>query len=285
MRLKPSDDPRQAKTKLPVSFLVDFARRRGKEALVRPPSPSAPFDFVVVGAGSSGCVVANRLSADPGTRVLLLEAGPRDEYKWIHVPGGYGRMMFHPELNWRFETEADPGIAGRRNYWPRGKVLGGSSALNGLLWVRGQREDFERWESLGCRGWGWDGVLPHFRATESFDGGDPALRGREGEIGVEEGEPHELVDAFVAGAQECGIPRAADYNGAEQEGVAYFQINKRQGVRQSCSVAFLRPAEKRPNFAVETGARATRLLFEGARCVGVEYEQDGALHEAARRAR
>src|SRR5471032_1114333 len=246
-----------------------------------PPDPALEFDFIIVGAGSSGCVLANRLSASGRHRVLLLEAGPRDDYKWIHIPMGYSRTMFHPVLNWGFHTEPDPGIAGRKNYWPRGKVLGGSSAINGLLWVRGQIEDFRIWEQLGNQGWGWDDVLPHFKAMESYAGGDEALRGRTGEVGVEDGERHELVDAFLAGAMQSGIPRATDYNGEVQEGVAYFQINKRRGVRSSTSLAFLRPAENRPNLVIATGAQATRVAIENGRAGSLEFVQDG-LKKTAR---
>ena len=248
-----------------------------------PPDAASDFDFIIVGAGSSGCVLANRLSASGRHRVLLLEAGPRDDYKWIHIPMGYSRTMFHPVLNWGFHTQPDPGIAGRKNYWPRGKVLGGCSAINGLLWVRGQIEDFQIWERLGNRGWGWDQVLPHFKATESYAGGDERLRGRVGEVGVEDGERHELVDAFIAGAMQAGIPRATDYNGAVQEGVAYFQINKRRGIRSSTSVAFLRPAENRPNLVIATGAQATRVEIAGGRAVSIEYLQDGAKRSARAR--
>ena len=248
-----------------------------------PSDAASEFDFIIVGAGSSGCVLANRLSASGRHRVLLLEAGPRDDYKWIHIPMGYSRTMFHPVLNWGFHTESDPGIAGRKNYWPRGKVLGGCSAINGLLWVRGQSEDFRIWEQLGNRGWGWDEVLPHFKAIEAYAGGDAHIRGRTGEIGVEDGERHELVDAFIAGAMQSGIPRATDYNGAVQEGVAYFQINKRRGIRSSTSVAFLRPAENRPNLTIATGAQATRVEIAGGRAVSIEYLQDGAKRSARAR--
>lgn len=248
-----------------------------------PPDSASDFDFIIVGAGSSGCVLANRLSASGRHRVLLLEAGPRDDYKWIHIPMGYSRTMFHPVLNWGFHTEPDPGLAGRKNYWPRGKVLGGCSAINGLLWVRGQIKDFQVWEQLGNRGWGWEEVLPHFKATESYAGGDEQLRGRGGEVGVEDGERHELVDAFIAGAVQSGIPRAIDYNGEVQEGVAYFQINKRRGIRSSTSVAFLRPAENRSNLVIATGAQATRVEIARGRAVSIEYLQNGAKQNARAR--
>ncbi len=244
------------------------------------PEPASEFDFVIVGAGSSGCVLANRLTASGRLRVLLLEAGPRDDYKWIHIPMGYSRTMFHPEINWGFYTEPDPGLAGRKNYWPRGKVLGGCSAINGLLWVRGQSDDFRVWESLGNKGWGWDDVLPHFKAIESYAGGDARLRGRNGETAVEDGERHELVDAFIAGAGQAGIPRAVDYNGEVQEGAAYFQINKRRGIRSSTSVAFLRPAEPRANLVIATGAQATRVVVENGRAAALEYVQAGVARTA-----
>ena len=250
---------------------------------VSPPASASEFDFIIVGAGSSGCVLANRLSASGRHRVLLLEAGPRDDYKWIHIPMGYSRTMFHPEINWGFHTEPDPGIAGRKNYWPRGKVLGGCSAINGLLWVRGQSDDFRVWESLGNKGWGWDDVLPHFKATESYAGGDGRIRGRSGETGVEDGERHELVDAFIAGAEQSGIPRAVDYNGAVQEGAAYFQINKRRGIRSSTSIAFLRPAEARANLVIATGAHATRIGIVNGRATSLEYMQAGVKQTARAR--
>lgn len=264
-------------------------REPSQHSFDMPPSPSllpsagsataADYDFVIVGAGSTGCVLANRLSANGRHRVLLLEAGPRDTFRWIHIPMGYSRTMFHKELNWGFYTEPDPGIAGRRNYWPRGKVLGGSSAINGLLWVRGQREDFEHWEALGNPGWGWKDVLPLFKRSEAYAGGSDEFRGRTGELGVEDGERHELVEAFIAGAGQAGIPRAEDYNGATQEGAAYFQLTKKNGRRTSTAVSFLKPIADRANLKIDTGAQATGLVLDGTRARGVRFVQNGQPRE------
>jgi choline dehydrogenase len=239
------------------------------------------FDFVVVGAGSAGCVLANRLSADPRHRVLLLEAGPRDRYPWIHIPIGYGKTMFHPVYNWGFYTDPDPGMNGRRIYWPRGRVLGGSSSINGLIYVRGQPQDYDRWESLGNPGWGWRDVLPYFIRSEDNSRGAGEFHGAGGPQACSDiGERHELMEAIIRAGNELGIPRNDDFNGARQEGVGYYQLFTKKGWRCSSATGYLRPAEMRPNLRVETEAHATRIVFEGSRAVGVRYRQGGEEKEA-----
>lgn len=233
-------------------------------------------DFVVVGAGTAGCVLANRLSADGMTRVGLLEAGPEDDYLWIHIPIGYGKTMFHPVYNWGFKTDPDPGMDGRRIYWPRGRGLGGSSSINGLIYIRGQPEDYDRWAALGNRGWGWRDVLPYFVRSEGNQRGASATHGADGPLKCSDiGERHELIEAIIAGAGELGVPRTDDFNGGVQEGVGYFQLFTHKGWRCSTAVAYLKPVRKRPNLEVETNAQATRILFDGMRATGVEYRRGG----------
>ncbi len=237
---------------------------------------SSTHDFVVVGAGTAGCALATRLSENGRHSVLLLEAGPRDNYLWIHIPIGYGKTMFHPEYNWRFETEPDPGMNGRRIYWPRGRCLGGSSSINGLIYIRGQHEDYDHWAALGNDGWAWKEVLPYFRKLESNSRGASDLHGADGPISCSDIRGrHELVEALIAGAGSLGVPRNDDFNGERQEGVGYYQLFTRKGWRSSTAVAYLKPARGRPNLRVETGAHATRVLFEGTRATGVEYRQGG----------
>ena len=237
---------------------------------------SSTHDFVVVGAGTAGCALATRLSENGRHSVLLLEAGPRDNYLWIHIPIGYGKTMFHPEYNWRFETEPDPGMNGRRIYWPRGRCLGGSSSINGLIYIRGQHEDYDHWAGLGNDGWAWKDVLPYFRKLESNSRGASDLHGADGPISCSDIRGrHELIEALIAGAGSLGVPRNDDFNGDRQEGVGYYQLFTRKGWRSSTAVAYLKPARGRPNLRVETGAHATRVLFEGTRATGVEYRQGG----------
>ena len=232
-------------------------------------SDTIAADYVIVGAGSAGCVLANRLSED-GARVLLVEAGPRDRNPLIHIPAGMMKLHRHPVLNWNFFAEPDDGIAGRAVHWPRGKVLGGTSAINGMLYVRGNPRDFDRWAQAGCSGWSYADVLPYFRKSECFAGGADEHRGGEGEMAVEHYRTVlPLTDHFVEAAQQAGIPRTPDYNGARQEGVGYSQNSRRRRIRESTARAFLRPALRRPNLRVETGALACRLLFDGKRCTGV----------------
>ena len=241
-------------------------------------SSSESFDYVIVGGGTAGCVLANRLSADPQTRVLLLEAGPEDRYLWIHVPIGYGKTMFHPVYNWGFHTDPDPNMDGRRIYWPRGRGLGGSSSINGLIYVRGQPEDYDRWAAEGNRGWGWRDVLPCFVRSEGNSRGASDAHGADGPLACTDiGAKHELIEAIIDGAQELGVPRNDDFNGGRQEGVGYYQLFTRNGLRCSSAVAYLRPARKRSNLVVRTHAHATRVVIDHGRATGVEYRRDGRI--------
>jgi choline dehydrogenase len=248
--------------------------------------PEEEFDYIVVGAGSAGCVLAARLSEDPATRVLLLEAGPPDRSLWIHLPIGYGKTMWSPTYNWRFETDPDPNMNGRRIYWPRGKTLGGSSAINGLIYIRGQREDYDHWAALGNQGWGYDDVLPYFIKSEGNQRGGDAFHGGSGPLKVSNiAARHELIEAFIGGAQQTGVPRTDDFNGAAQEGAGYYQLTTHKGWRCSTAKAYLTPAVKqRPNLRIETDALAGKLVFDGRRAAGIGYRQGGVLKTARCRA-
>src|SRR6266550_9435932 len=239
-------------------------------------------DYVVVGAGSAGCVVASRLSED-GARVVLLEAGPPDRDIWIHVPAGVLRVLNNSKINWNFLSEGEPGTAGRQLQWPRGKTLGGTSSINGMLYVRGNPADYDNWAQMGCRGWSYDEVLPFFRKSETYRGhGEPAYRSQGGPLIVEDYRTIlPLTHRFVEAAQQAGFSFTSDYNGAQQEGVGYSQMTRRGRFRGSTARTFLAEARRRPNLRVETKAVATRVLFDGHRCIGVAFRQNGSDRQVA----
>ena len=239
------------------------------------------FDYVVVGAGSAGAALAHRLAARPATRVLLLEAGPaRHKDFWVRTPLGISRLLVNPAYLWPFKTEPQALLGGKSIYWPRGRLTGGSSSINGMIYVRGEPREFDHWRGLGNTGWGYDDLLPYFKRMESFAGGDANLRGRNGPIGVTSlaNDPQPLGTAFVEACQQAGIPKAADYNGRGYEGVSYLQLNTRGGQRCGTARAYLDDS-KPASLMLRTGAQAVRVLFEGRRAVGVVYLQDGAMRE------
>ena len=239
------------------------------------------FDYIVVGAGSAGCVLANRLSADPKTRVLLLEAGGKDNWIWFHIPVGYLFAMGNPRADWMFQTEKEPGLNGRALNYPRGKVIGGCSAINGMISMRGQAADYDHWRQLGLAGWGWDDVLPTFRKLDGHFLGDTEHHGASGEWRVEEPRVKwEVLDAVTRAATEMGIPRTADFNTGDNNGVGYFHVNQKRGFRMSAAKAFLKPVLDRPNLKLETGVLVEKVLFEGRRAVGVRFRQNGQVVEA-----
>ncbi|MEM8822871.1 MAG: choline dehydrogenase [Pseudomonadota bacterium] len=240
-------------------------------------------DYVIVGAGSAGCVLANRLSADPSIKVILLEAGGRDWNPWIHIPVGYFKTMHNPAVDWCYRTEPDPGLNGRQLDWPRGKVLGGSSSLNGLLYVRGQPEDYDRWRQMGNPGWGWDDVLPLFKRSEKQERGADDFHGDQGTLAVSNMRlQRPICDAWVAAAQAAGYPFNPDYNGATQEGVSYFQLTAEKGRRCSSAVAFLKPARGRANLSIITHAQTQQILIEEGRATGVVYRDEGGNTQTVR---
>ena len=233
---------------------------------------SPEFDYVIVGAGSAGCVLANRLSDSGRHRVLLLEAGPRDRYPWIHIPIGYAKTMFHPRYNWCYYTEPDASMDKRRIYWPRGKVLGGSSAINGLIFIRGQQQDYDHWATLGNVGWSWNEIFPYFIRLENNERGASAWHGDEGPQAVSDiHSPSQLATAFIEASKQAGYLYNPDFNGVSQEGTGYYQLITNKGLRCSSATAYLKPAINRANLTVITNAFVNRIMFTDARADGVEY--------------
>jgi choline dehydrogenase len=234
------------------------------------------FDYIIVGGGTAGCVLANRLTEDVGVNVLMLEAGPEATSMWIKMPLGFSKLFAHPTLNWCYSTEPEPKLGGRTVYFPRGKVMGGSSAINGMAYVRGHPEDFDAWERLGNPGWGYADVLPYFKKSEQRFGPTSAYHGTDGALAVSDPPYiHPSSRDFVEAGVRLGIRRSDDHNGAQQEGINFLQFNIKKGVRHHAGNAFIDPIRHRSNLTVETGALTRRIVMEGRRAVGVEYERNG----------
>src|SRR5690242_2316185 len=236
---------------------------------------SGAYDYIIVGAGSAGCVLANRLTASGRYRVLLLEAGPANRHFWLHVPLGYGKLFTNTRYNWCYRTEPQPECHGRNVIAPRGKTLGGSSSINGLIYIRGQAEDFDHWRQLGNTGWSHDDVLPYFRRSEHQVRGADTFHGTGGPLCVSDVAKHPISEAFIAATTELGFPRNDDFNGASRDGVGYHQTTTRNGKRCSTAVGYLRPAMQRANLRVMTEALTEKIVFEGRRATGVTFLQNG----------
>jgi choline dehydrogenase len=239
------------------------------------------YDFIIVGGGSAGCVLANRLSADPRRRVVLLEAGGRDSHPFIHMPAGIARLVHNRRINWHYATQAEPALDGRSLYWPRGRVLGGSSSINAMCYVRGQPQDYDGWARAGAAGWGYEDVLPYFLKSERQERGASFYHGSDGPLWVGDlRSRNPLTDIFIAAGMHAGLPLNEDFNGARQEGVGHYQVTQRAGRRCSAAVAYLDPVRTRPNLRIETDCLVERVLFEHGRAVAVEYGRRGRRHVA-----
>lgn len=240
------------------------------------------FDYIIVGAGSAGCVLANKLTENGRSTVLLLEAGGTDLRFFVQMPLGYGKTFYDPSVNWMYAAEPDPGLNGQRDHWPRGKLLGGSSSINAMVYIRGHRDDYESWKAAGNPGWGWDDVLSAYRAIEDTEGGADEWRGAGGPLHVSNPTPyvHPLTKSYIAACEKLGLPHNRDFNGAEQEGAGVYQLTTKGGRRLSSSRAFLRPAMGRKNLNVITNALVTKINMEGKRAVGVTYDINGVIQEA-----
>lgn len=244
---------------------------------------SAPrrFDYIIVGAGSAGCLLANRLSADPRNKVLIIEAGGRDNWIWLHIPVGYLYAIGNPRADWLFKTEKESGLNDRAIGYPRGRVIGGSSAINGMIYMRGQAADFDGWRQLGLEGWAWDDVLPYFKKHENHHAGANALHGADGEWRVERQRlSWPILDAVREAAAQVGIPPVSDFNSGDNEGSDYFEVNQKRGLRWSAARGFLKPVLSRPNLELVTNAQVERLVFEGRRAIAVRYSREGTQFEA-----
>lgn len=252
---------------------------------VRPAAPTTAYDYIVIGAGSAGCVLANRLSEDPAVRVLLLEAGPRDWHPFIHMPAGLAKLVNRKGVNWNYDTAPEPHLDHRSLWWPRGRVLGGSSSINAMCYIRGVPGDYDDWVAQGASGWGWDAVLPWFRRSEGNSRGADALHGADGPLGVSDLRyVNPLSQTFIEAAGQAGLPHNPDFNGPSQLGAGLYQVTQRNGARCSAAVAYLDPARSRPNLTVVTGTQVNRITLEGGRATGVVHAVRGkAFHQVAAR--